>query len=56
MPKNIKKPLKITLIIGLKSKKKVAGNKERFERKIRLWGGRGGIFPGWGGDIFPNIS
>ena len=36
MPQYIKTPLKITLIIGIKSQK-VAGNKERFERKNRLW-------------------
>ena len=59
MPQYIKTPLKSTLIIGIKSQK-VTGNKERFERKNRLWGRvgvGGGIFPGWGGGgIFPNIS
>ena len=39
MPKYIKKPLKITVIIGLKSKKKVTDNKARFKRKSTLGGG-----------------
>ena len=49
MPKYIRTPQN-TLIFSLKSQK-VAGNKKRFERKNRLWGGMG-----LGGVIVPNIS
>ena len=49
MPKYIKTSQN-TLIFSLKNKK-VAGNKELFERKNRFCGGMG-----FGGVIVPNIS
>ena len=50
IPKNIKTSLKITLIIGLKSQKKVANIKAQLEWKLTLVVGGGGFFRIWNFD------